>query len=577
MNKFNRVFTCLRVLSFICLLAACSKDKALNVAADSSISSTSNMPIAKSAPPSLKHKAPSLGMGLSGVSDWSSAMPFIDLMKQSREWSNWSGGDANFALDENGWPTELVGTQEAGTVFFVASTSVFSRAIVFYEGDGVINYVWSARKIDDESRPGRDVITLGIDNHLLVIKSTNPKNPIRNIRIIPEPYLASYEKGEIFNPVWLEKIAPFSALRFMDWMATNHSTQMTWAGRPKMNDRTWAAKGVPAEVMVRLANQLMVDPWFNIPHLADKEYMEGFAALLHSTLNSRLTAYVEHSNEVWNWQFEQAQYAHQTGEKQFPKDHNARMQWQGMRTAQICDSFKNEKFGVSVKRIKCVLGVQVAWHGLEKEALSCPDWKEGAPCYKHGFDAIALTGYFDGKLNGPHKNDNKNYSNTLLNWASRGAEGLDLAFEQLNTGKSLNALPEFKDFKGVQAAMKTDMDYWQGVANDYSLALVAYEGGQHITANGHFLQDDPAIIEFHQSINRDPRMKALYLDIFKVWKDNGGGLFMHFVEIGRHSKWGSWGALETFDQLNSPKWDAIVEFNNKEKCWWKDCEIIIEQ
>ncbi len=576
MVKLIRLIVFWGTLNVVLSLCACSKDSAATSGIDAPSPPTVDVTPIKSAPPMLKHKSPSLGMGLNGITDWSSTFPFIDLMKQSRAWNNWAEGDANFVLDENGWPKELTGTQEAGTVFLASSKAFFKRAIVFYDGEGVIEYRWIARKIDAESVPGRDVIEIGKDNHLLVITATNPKNPIRNVRIIPEPYLAAYNAGEIFNPDWLQKIASFSALRFMDWMGTNNSVITSWNDRPRFNDRTWATKGVPLEVMIRLANKLMVNPWFNIPHLADKNYMDEFAAQLHQTLDPRLTAYVEHSNEVWNWQFKQAQYAHSMGEELWPKTYNARMQWQGMRTAELCDSFKNERFGASVKRIKCVLGVQTAWHGLEKEALMCPEWKSGTPCYKHGFDAIGLTGYFDGKLNGPHKNDNPVYANTLLNWASRGDVGLDLAFEQLNTGQPLSEINELENFRGAQAALKRDLDYWRGVAQTYQLALVAYEGGQHITANAHFLQDQPMMINFHQAINRDVRMQELYLDILKAWKDNGGGLFMHFVEISDYSKWGSWGALESFDQLSSPKWDAIVEFNQREKCWWQGCEIVIE-
>ena len=48
------------------------------------------------APPAAGGGAPSLGMGLSGIADWSSELPFIDLMKSARPWTghlpgHWGG------------------------------------------------------------------------------------------------------------------------------------------------------------------------------------------------------------------------------------------------------------------------------------------------------------------------------------------------------------------------------------------------------------------------------------------------------------------------------------------------------
>jgi len=39
---------------------------------------------------------------------------------------------------------------------------------------------------------------------------------------------------------------------------------------------------------------------------------------------------------------------------------------------------------------------------------------------------------------------------------------------------------------------------------------------------------------------------------------------MHFVDVGQPSKWGSWGALEYLDQDGSPKYNALIDFINRE-------------
>ena len=519
-------------------------------------------------------------MGLAAINDWSTQNPFIDLMKQSRAWHNWAGGSNQFVLDKNDWPLSLVPQQEAGTVFLVSGNKpLFEQAIVLYEGEGVIEYRWSAKKITAESTPGRDVIGLGKGNHLLVITQTNPKNPLRNIRIIPHVFLTQYQQGEIFNPEWVQKIAPFTALRFMDWMKTNNSTLKAWPDRPNIGDRSWAIKGVPLEVMVALANKTHTHAWFNMPHMADANYMDEFAALAHKQLNKPLKIYVEHSNEVWNWQFKQASYAKQQGDElvapqKTAQQKNARMQWHGIKTAQICDAFKNAKFGDSAKRVVCVLGMQAAWHGLEQEALTCPGWQL-APCYKHGFDAIAIAAYFTGYLNGPMQKPDVIYEKTLKTWASLGINGVSAAFEQLTHGQLLRQIEPAKKYQGVVAELTEHLNYWVPAAHKYKMTLVAYEGGAHITANAHVLQDDPAIVAFHLAINRDANMANIYQQLFKTWQAQGGGLFMHFVDVAAPSKYGSWGALENFKQVTSPKWQAITQFNAQVKCWWPDCNILM--
>lgn len=540
-------------------------------------------------------KTASLGMGLNGIADWSTQMPFLDLMKQSRPWNDW-GPSANKAIafdtDNNGWIRSLQKGQTAGTVFLVSPKNepvTYKRYIVLYEGEGRLNYRWSAKKIIQESKPGRDVITVGPDNNLIEISETNPNNYLRNIKIIPEQHIKHYLLGNIFNPDWVQRIKGFNTLRYMDWMGTNNSQQSSWANRPLINDRTWATKGVPLEVMIALSNLTHSNPWFNIPHLADKNYIALFAATVKKTLNNNLIVYIEHSNEVWNWQFKQAQYANTAGNKKWGNTGTAYMQWHGMQTAKICDTFKKEIFTEAPSRIKCVLGVQTGWHGLETDALNCPKWvkENNAPCYSHGFDYIGITSYFDGMLNGPRTNDefsykktagskkSLNYEQTLEQWANNGASGLNQAFEQLKTGAPLKRIEQLKNYKGINNQLTKNMTYWKKVSAKYNLGLVAYEGGQHITSNGHLLQENSSIIQFHQAINDDPRMQLIYQQHLINWKNLGGELNVHFVDINQPTKWGSWGALKRVNQASSPKWDALIDFNTKVKCWWYNCKITI--
>jgi len=522
----------------------------------------------------------SMGMGITGISDWSTALPFIDLMKQSREWYNWDDKDDDrpFDLDEHDWVMSLAPDQRAGTVFLSLPNDdalIFDRVIVLYEGEGVLSYTWSSRLIAEESVPGRDVVSVGTNSNLLTIMETNPDNPIRNIRIIPDIYFEAFEKGNIFNPDWLARIDAFRAIRFMDWMNTNGSTQAEWAHRPHPGDRTWRVNdGVPLEIMIQLANHTGANPWFNIPHLADENYMQQFAKMVKAQLIPSLEVYIEHSNEVWNWGFEQAQYANVTGRARWGNVGNAYMQWHGMRTAQVCDAFKLGAFADSTERVKCVLGVQTGYHGIAAGAIDCPLWvAEGNdPCYQHGIDYIGLTTYFSAGLNGPTTwRPDPDHEPTLRGWLNDADGGIDKAYAQLNYGTQLRHLKAFENYAGIANELREEMAYWSTYASSYSLGLVAYEGGQHITANGLTLFNQPDIVAFHTAINRDLRMEQVYLDMMNVWKEGGGELHMHFVELGTPGIYGSWGNLENLSQLTSPRWDAISTFNNTVDCWWQGC------
>jgi hypothetical protein len=224
-----------------------------------------------------------------------------------------------------------------------------------YDGEGTLTYS-GAKKDEAVSKPGTEVIDISKEagNVFLGISATNPNNYVRNIRVIRESQLDAYKAGEVFNPVWLEKIKAFKTVRFMDWMDTNNSTQKEWSDRPKPEDYSWALDGAPVEIMVALANKLKANPWFNIPHQATDEYITNFAKIVKEKLDPSLTAYVEHSNEVWNWQFGQAQYANQQGRAKWGDHGDAFMQWNGMKAAQICDIWKKDVLAI-VKKIESIV------------------------------------------------------------------------------------------------------------------------------------------------------------------------------------------------------------------------------
>lgn len=150
------------------------------------------------------------------------------------------------------------------------------------------------------------------------------------------------------------------------------------------------------------SNKINADPWFNIPHLATDDYTRRFGQYVRDNLARHLQAYFEYSNEVWNFSFEQSQHALREGRRLWGDEGTAWVQYLGMKSAQLSDIMKKEVYVGQTNRIKCVMGVFTGWEDTQQYTLDCPRWvaQGNEPCYKHGIDVMAGTGYFSGCLSG---------------------------------------------------------------------------------------------------------------------------------------------------------------------------------
>lgn len=262
-----------------------------------------------------------LGTNLGLVTDFSTQLPFVDAFKMARPWipncvntGPNPDPDCVIEVDENGWVTALSTPEDEPILTSVTTFLLLGDAgglnhvggeyIVLYEGEGTIEYGIGASKDEAASIPGRDVVNVSANGFVrLRITETDPNQTgdyIRNIRFIRPEYEETYET-QPFNPVFLNKLANFSVLRFMPWMRTNDEPPGEWAERPQVDDYTYTTTdGVPLEIMLDLANQTQASPWFNMPHTATDEYMTEFATMVRDNLNVTAQAIVEYSNETWN-------------------------------------------------------------------------------------------------------------------------------------------------------------------------------------------------------------------------------------------------------------------------------------
>lgn len=566
-----------------------------------------------------------LGINLTPLADWSSEYAFLNPFKQSRPWipqnaTTWDTGEAALLdLDANGWVRSLpaanapVQYRSVATIMFHAIGGHYppGQYVVMYDGEGTLEYSHDAAKDPYLSTPGRDVVHVnpGFTNTGFVLKimQTDPKrtgNYIRNIRVqLPGQATVDPVSG-MFHPDFIDSIARFRVVRFMDWMRTNwdangpirrpdapqkdwqhplHAAQdnpylrqrvagdrsadqlIDWSARPKVGDARYTNEaGVPAEVMIALANTADVDPWFNIPHNASDDYIYRFAELTRATLEPQRRVYIEYSNEVWNAGFYQALWIEQQAIAEWPNAGSAsltkRLSWYGKRSVEMCQLWK-VAFADQAGRVVCVISGQANNFWIAEQMLDCPLWSL-APCHARGIDAIAIAPYFGG-----HIGQASNLP-TLTSWLAEPDGGLNKLFAELEFG---NQLPTSSSAVSLIQA-KINMGRHVSVANGRNLALLAYEGGQHLAGVGETMQSNDALTQLFIRANRDPRMAALYADYFDHWAAVGGQFHLHYAGTGVYSKFGSWGAQEYITATDAVKREALDSFIDTHDCTWALCE-----
>ena len=521
-----------------------------------------------------------IGTNLAEVTDYGTQVPFLNLFKVGREWFTASantfdtGEAARLDRDNGGWLRSLRPTGAGSAQFDRACTLIFSMGaveggplngrlpypagpyVVRYDGQGTLDYRIAARKNTALSVPGRDVIdvvpqTPGIQ---ICVTATDPSGTgdyLRNIRVYAPGTEARGEAGDLFQDDFLARLRPFGALRFMDWMRTNNSTQGAASDRPLPSDYTYATehKGVPAEVMVNLANTLDASPWFNMPQAATDDYVRSFARVVKAQLAATLPVYVEYSNEIWNDQFSQGGAIETEGVAQFAaaagSAFDKRLNRFGERTAQICMMWR-EVFDNEAARVRCVIGGQAANTYIAETALDCA-MSSLAPCRSRGIYGLAIAPYIGDWVGLPQ------HESTVASWTTQSDGGLARLFSELDTGAELAD----RDAGGGMPTVVARIGSHAALARAQNVELLAYEGGQHLVGVG-APAGNAAINLLFDAANRDARMGALYTRYLLAWRQGGGGLFMHFNDMGNATRFGRWGALEIAPQTSSPKYDALA-------------------
>lgn len=506
-----------------------------------------------------------VGMNLEGIADWSTAWTFTDMAHTMRSWVSVSYNEATFSqdwgstlfdinLDENGWPTESYSTtnEEGQTITQqlvapILTGNVNPAGIYRAEWDGEAT-VWLPGIIEQGITPeGRHYALLDLPENydiLLTVSGIDPTNYFRDFNLwLPDYNDQSFvgqdwQPGDTFSPfhpLFLERLAPFETLRFMDWMHTNGSDIVSWDDRAKVSDATFFGSdddtefhnGIAPEYMIELSNTLDANPWFNMPHMADDDFVREFAEMVRDNLDPELTVYVEWSNEIWNYA-----YGFETSywiDEQLNLPENEGMNWFEFAAGQIQQDFEiwQDVFAGQEDRLVRVVAGQQATPSVLENLLAYMDGN---------FDAISVTAY-----------------------AGLGYDQIS-SFDEFTTADDvIDTILE----ESVPWSLARLVDH-QNIADQYSailgreIDLVTYEGGSHPSA-----ANWPAEAAVHEA-SLSPRMYDVYQVLLNGADQIGVDLYNQYVFTGsgESEDWGDWGLLHNMDQAleEAYEYQSLVDF-----------------
>lgn len=449
---------------------------------------------------------------LDGISDWGHSRWFVDVMRHAREfgaadgpWNRYTG-----AFD----PVTRYPSSSFGLVVMIGQDSLQEKflqgtyrlsfkgtatpSLVASGGVSIANVVHDAGR----NRTTADVV-VGARCNFLALAFANPVG-MDSLRLISPGYAAN--TTQVVRDEWATHLRDFAMVRTMDWTGTNGNTQVHWSDRshvrfPGFVNLRNESVGTPWEVVVDAANQIGKDVWICVPARASDAYAESLAVLVKARLHDSLKVYVEYSNEVWNFMFQQFHDNLDSARAEVARGGSALddgttdpYAWARRRVVQrafrLSQIFRKVWGDAAINgRVRVMVAGQLPFsHG---DDLAWFESTYGPP--KEHFFGIANAPYFNA-----HPADEVQ---------GRSVEAL---LDQLESNK--NALFD-------QRAMELPA----AVAAHYGLEWMAYEGGPDTFG--------PNNTQAKHDLHFHPRMRTIARDFLDRWSAAGGGTF-HWFNLG---------------------------------------------
>jgi hypothetical protein len=476
---------------------------------------TSSAPVISTAlaPVPVSPSRPMVGINVSGSVYYGTERTFANLAYAS-------GGWEAAAKDASGYPTV------AGRLFLNVPQTVWSGV------DTVVTCTW---KGGGSMRIDGDRVSDSYGDHSVTVTwrghaATNSYNPSMFLNYAPgaasdplrdldcrEPGLAVVGQ---FDARLIDDLKPFNVLRFLDQSAANwNPASLTWATRTTPDRLAQDGNdGIALENMIDQANAVGADAWFTIPWNADADYIQRAGKLIHDRLKGR--AYVELSNEVWNFQFGQTTQALNEGLAEgLSTDKYTNHLYRLAEKTIWMNKILTPIFSDDPARLVRVIAAQHANPWAGEQVMSFKDVAQWV-------DAFATAPYF---------------GHSFFDGANAGVTDLPTLFASLETMRQ----------ETIKQAIAN-----KATADKYGKRYIAYEGGQHILATDKN-RDGPIITQMQRSPLMYDAYKRYLADITKVTDQ-----VQLYSATGSISNYGSWGIREYAGQplAETPKRRAVLEF-----------------
>ncbi len=504
---------------------------------------------------------PFKGMNLHQVAYWGREWVFVDVMKMCRPWLTSFDPAQNkvVSMDADGWPLQVpAGATEIITHVFnnVGGAYPGGDYVFTYEGVANVTFTGDVNSVTpDPVKPKTYIVSVtpGSQGIFIHLAGIDPNDHIRNIRF----WMPGFDENSpsAFHPLYIKRLRPFKAIRFMDWQRTNTQDEVAWNTRATKTYFSQATgKGVALGHMIELCNELRADPWFCMPHKADAAYITSFATMVRDgdpangipPLHANAKIYVEWSNEVWNSRFPVYDWIRKGA---IPGPNNdvelGAPEFFDMWANNTADDYSlwHQVFTGNEDRIIRVLASikdsDNAWvAGKMTDRLKVLS-------FDRQFDAISTSAYFS----------DKGYTGST-------SDGVALINYAMSDTNPVGTIKKSEARYIEHGALAQQLSVEMGRIIDY----LAYEAGQHMTPkdqNNNLKPYSQAIIDA-QAL---PEMYEAYFKNMQAFKDAGGSLYVAFNYINKQVDLdGGWGHLNHQDQpiADAHKLRAVLDFPNHE-------------
>ena len=455
---------------------------------------TADSPAAEEKPAAKK---PFLGMNMAGVTYYTRAWVFTDLMLMSDAWRD----------DNRGY-------------IFKAGMAPPGAYVATWRGTGSVKIFGDATSNQTGSNSASVFVKSG--NEGINMQRSGDAREVSLVAVEHEMRVSP------FDPVFESRLEPFQVIRFMDWASTNTTKLRQWSQRPRRDQQIQTGEnGVAIEYMIQLSNELNADPWFCMPHMADDDYIRKHAELVKERLHPDAKVYVEYSNEVWNGQFGQHKYIRQL--------------------AGGADSFSDAFFDAWADRCKNTFRIWTEVFGSEAEdrlvrvaavQLANPWVAEQLTSRLGGqFDAISPAAYFG----------ITHEQGEMLNAGSSVDRLLDLCEENIrgDNRKWFNRHGEL--------AKQWSQELGRPIR------LIAYEAGQHLTAHGNDKLPHYDLLFQAQTHPRMYGLYLLNMRLFEMAGGDLFVAFNDVSRPGKFGSWGHL-EYQDQPISEAPKYRALLEY-----------------